>query len=178
MLRSIAFNGVSLQVFHCIEKATGGGGETLLVDGFHVANSLRHQYPQTYKFLSSFPLEAEYVHVGGGNAEHFLCVSPSLIHDEVSGEIQQFRYNVYDRSLHRMTIDEQREFYGHYRKLAAEVRKEDNTAKVSLSPGQVLLLDNWRTLHGRTSFCGSRTITGCYVGRAEFMSRARVMGLV
>ena len=44
--------------------------------------------------------------------------------------------------------------------------------------GKVLLVNNWRVMHGRTSFQGERTMSVCYVGRTEFMSRARVLGLV
>ncbi len=45
-------------------------------------------------------------------------MDPVFKRHPVSGELEQFRYNVYDRAVHRMTAEEQREFYKHYRILA------------------------------------------------------------
>ena len=73
-----------------------------------------------------------------------------------------------------MALEEQRIFYPHYRTLAKLVNDPDNAYWLSLEPGTVLFIDNWRVMHGRASFQGKRTMTGCYVGRTEFMSRANV----
>ena len=47
-----------------------------------------------------------------------------------------------------------------------------------LQPGSVLLLNNWRVMHGRTGFEGARSMTGCYVSRTDFMSAARLLDLL
>ena len=50
-----------LQVFHIIKKAERGG-ENVIVDGFNVAKVLKEKYPDSYEFLSTYPIEAEYLH--------------------------------------------------------------------------------------------------------------------
>ena len=50
-----------LQIFHVIKKAEKGG-ENILVDGFNVAKNLREKHPDSYEFLSKYPIEAEYLH--------------------------------------------------------------------------------------------------------------------
>ena len=106
-----------LQVFHAT-RAADKGGETLMIDGFRVAELLANEHPETFSFLCSFPLEAEYIHTERGRGRNFLAVDPVFKRHPVSGELEQFRYNVYDRAVHRMTAEEQREFYKHYRILA------------------------------------------------------------
>lgn len=70
------------------------------------------------------------------------------------------------------------QFYMDVRLLAAEFQRPNNEWWVQLQPGTVLLIDNWRLLHGRTAFSGQRNVVGCYVSRTEFMSIARTMGVI
>jgi trimethyllysine dioxygenase len=45
-----------------------------------------------------------------------------------------------------------------------------------LRPGEALLFDNWRTLHGRFAYVGKRTMCGAYVNHEDFESRLRIAG--
>lgn len=166
-----------LQVFHCISPAAKGG-ENILVDGFKVAEIVRERHPEVYEFFTSFPVEAEYIHSDEWVDDHYYCVDRVFKHHPASGELEQFRFNVYDRAPHKMTLEEQREFYPKYRLLAEIVEDARNEVRVKLDPGTVLFIDNWRVMHGRTGFQGERTMTGCYVNRSDFMSRAQVLGLL
>uniref|UniRef100_A0A8D8LZZ9 Trimethyllysine dioxygenase, mitochondrial n=1 Tax=Cacopsylla melanoneura TaxID=428564 RepID=A0A8D8LZZ9_9HEMI len=46
------------------------------------------------------------------------------------------------------------------------------------TPGRVLFINNWRVLHGRSSYRGQRTLTGCYVTMGNLLSRARMLKLI
>ena len=48
-----------LQVFHCL-RHDGSGGDTLLVDGFHAAETVRHEDPHAFTDLVQFRVEHEY----------------------------------------------------------------------------------------------------------------------
>lgn len=87
-----------LQVFHCTQPADVGG-ENILVDGFNVAEIIREKHPETYKFFSEFPIEAEYIH--DDPDDHFLNLDFVFKHHPVTKELQQFRFNIYDRAVHR-----------------------------------------------------------------------------
>lgn len=169
----------SLQVFHCFRNAKSGG-ENIFVDGFMVADVLRQEHPDTYQFLSGFPIEAEYVYDDKqGRRDHFLNIDTVLKHHPISGDLEQFRFNVYDRGVHFMSLEEQRRFYEHYRRLAALVRREDLHACLPLVQGRLMFVDNWRVMHGRKAFSGGeRDMFTCYVSRDDFLNRARVLDLL
>ena len=37
-----------------------------------------------------------------------------------------------------------------------------------LKPGQLLIFNNWRVLHGRSEFSGKRKMSGCYINKEDF----------
>jgi trimethyllysine dioxygenase len=41
-------------------------------------------------------------------------------------------------------------------------------------PGEAMLFDNWRVLHGRTAYTGHRHLCGGYVNREDYESRLRL----
>jgi trimethyllysine dioxygenase len=44
-----------------------------------------------------------------------------------------------------------------------------------LKPGMMVVIDNWRVMHGRSGFSGDRRMCGAYVGRDEWRSRLEVL---
>ena len=76
----------------------------------------------------------------------------------------QIRINAYDRAPHEnMTLSNQLKFYNYYPRLIKMSKEDSLMKKISLQPGTVLLVNNWRILHGRTAFEGQRTLSGCYI---------------
>ena len=70
------------------------------------------------------------------------------------------------------------------RALYAGIRSFDGMAndpayqwRYTLKPGDMLVFDNWRVLHGRGAFRGKRKMAGAYVNREDFESRVRSVGL-
>ncbi|CAH0382071.1 unnamed protein product [Bemisia tabaci] len=160
-----------LQVFHCL-RHVGEGGETTLVDGFHAAMELKSTDPQSYATLAGTHVEAEYLEP----ARHHRATGPILRHRAGTTELEQIRFNCYDRSP-RLPANANA-FYSALRKLAAILRGADNEWKFKLEPGNVVFINNWRVLHGRASFSGTRNMVGAYVSMGEFLSRARVLKLI
>lgn len=72
---------------------------------------------------------------------------------------------------------EVRSFYRHLQTMAKLVRQKENEYWFRLLPGTILIIDNWRLLHGRDSYEGERTLNGCYYSRSDFISQARHYGL-
>lgn len=69
-------------------------------------------------------------------------------------------------------------FYKALRDLSTEIKKPANEWWFKLTPGTVCLFDNWRILHGRATYTGSRCLVGCYVSRTHFTSVARNFNLI
>jgi len=63
-----------------------------------------------------------------------------------------------------------------WKHLSEEINAKDAPWRISLQPGTVLFIDNWRILHGREKYEGVRHMTGCYIARSDFLSAARVAG--
>lgn len=62
--------------------------------------------------------------------------------------------------------------------LGKELNDQSSIFKINLRPGTLLFIDNWRVLHGRMSYTGRRNLGGCYIGRSEWLSKAKVLGLM
>ena len=43
------------------------------------------------------------------------------------------------------------------------------------TPGRAVLVDNWRVMHGRSGFSGSRRLCGAYINWDDYRSRVEVL---
>lgn len=89
------------------------------------------------------------------------------------------RFNSYDRApMRSIPMSEMSTFYGDMQIFVENIQSPDNEWWFKLTPGTVVFFDNWRILHGRSSYTGNRKMGGGYVSRTEFMSVARTMNLI
>ena len=165
---------VGLQLLHLLEF-DGIGGETLLVDGFRAAQTLRDEDPAAYRILSQTPVPAHCA----GNQETFIqpsVVNPILMHDRDSGQLEQIRWNNGDRSVMNQWTDPDSVplFYDAIRTWNEILTRKDSELWTQLRPGRALIFDNWRVLHGRSAFSGHRRLCGGYINRDDYMSRLRL----
>ncbi|XP_024122485.1 trimethyllysine dioxygenase, mitochondrial isoform X1 [Oryzias melastigma] len=166
-----------IQVFHCL-KHEGTGGRTLLVDGFHAAETLRRRSPESFRLLTQVPIGHEYIENTDSHHNHITGMGPVLNVYPWNDELYLIRYNNYDRSvINTAPHDVVQRWYEAHRELTAELRRPENELWVKLNPGKVIFVDNWRVLHGRESFTGLRQICGCYLTRDDVLSRARGFSL-
>ncbi|KAJ0179201.1 hypothetical protein K1T71_004913 [Dendrolimus kikuchii] len=164
-----------LQVLHCLEHSGGIGGETTLADGFYGATCLRDEYPQDFEFLTTFDLEAQFIEEG----HHYTYSAPVIIVDKKTQDLKQVRFNVYDRTTMAFKDSEEcRSYYRSLRNLARYYENPDYQWKFKLKPGLVLVMDNFRVLHGRTGFSGTRVLCGSYVSRSDWLDKARTLQLI
>ena len=160
-----------LQMFCCIER-TGRGGESILVDGFAAAERLRHDNPEHFRALTTVEVPAHYIEPG----VELRATRPALRHGPTS-ELLQVSFNNYDRSpmlLPQAQMGDFYEAYGHFHTL---VNDPECWLSIGLEAGDVLVIDNWRLLHGRQSYTGARRFIGCYMNHEDFESRCRVLGI-
>ncbi|XP_017004918.2 trimethyllysine dioxygenase, mitochondrial [Drosophila takahashii] len=167
-------DAAGLQALHCIEHS-GSGGENFFVDGLHVVNELKRRFPDAYNVLCRVQVPGEYIEKG----EHHRHTAPIIQVDPLTQEFIQLRLNVYDRAVFdTIPQSEMSEFYASLRQLLQIVRDEEQQWSLKLQPGSIVLFDNWRVLHGRHAYTGSRTMSGSYVQRTDFLSKARVLGII
>lgn len=169
------FNDASgLQILHCIMQQCSGG-ENFLIDGFQVVDKIKNSHPETFERLTKTMVPAEYVEKNC----HHKYTAPIINLDPITKEVVQIRFNLYDRApLNTFPAAKIRQFYKDLKIMASEFENPENRICFKLEPGNVLIFDNWRVLHGRLAYTGKRTMTGCYVQRSEFLSVLRVNGFI
>ncbi|KAL3119161.1 hypothetical protein niasHT_003944 [Heterodera trifolii] len=168
-----------IQVFHCLRPAPRGG-QTILVDGFAISERLRAESPELFDALSSRSVEHEYLE---GNRYHCRAFREPVIRQFPEAQkVAQIRFNPYDRAPMRtlkMGDDQSKAmedtvlFYTAYQRFAQLANHSDNQVTLTLRPGTVLFIDNFRVLHGRKAFQGERVMCGCYLNRDVFLAKAR-----
>ena len=160
-----------LQMFCCIER-DGTGGESVVVDGFAIAETLRSNYPDDFEVLTRVSVPGHYIEPGVE-----LRTSRPAIRLDAHGNVMQISMNNYDRSPMLLPPDEMDAFYRSYGRLHDLANDRSRWQSYRLEPGDVLINDNWRVLHGREAYTGARRFIGCYLNHEDLESRTRTLGL-
>jgi trimethyllysine dioxygenase len=91
------------------------------------------------------------------------------------GWVAQVSFNNYDRAPFLLDPGLMERWYDAYSRFHELCNQRQHWLVIGLTPGDVLLFDNWRVLHGRMAYTGSRVFEGCYHNREDFESRLRVL---
>ena len=145
----------------------------MLVDGFHLAETLRREDAAAFEVLARTPLDFRFQ----DEAWDIRCRAPAIALSR-EGEIEQVRFSMHVMGALRAPPAEMEALYRAYRRLAALVRDARFEIRFKLQAGDMMSIDNRRIFHGRDGFeatSGRRHLQGCYVDRDEFLSRIRVL---
>jgi len=138
----------TLGLVHCLDDAAAGG-ESILVDGFHAAASLRAQDPAAFAVLASTEVTFAYA-----DARAELRATRPVIGVDPRGRIREIRLSGTHMQPLRLPPDDAVVFYAAYRAFAEMTGWPGQMLTFPLRPGDCLILDNTRILNGRTSFAG------------------------
>lgn len=155
-----------LQVFVCQDRK-GTGGESILVDGFAAAVDLREVNPEASDLLAGVAVPGRYVEPG----VDCRAARPTLRLD-ADDELEQISLNNLDRAPFWIPgggWDRWLDAYAAFNRLLVDERR---WLRMPVRPGQALVIDNWRILHGREAFTGTRRFLGCYVSNQDFKAAA------
>ena len=157
-------------LFHCLE-ASSDGGESILIDGFRVAEALREANPQGFDLLSRVPWQFHRHNSG----EYNLGCEAKLISLDRDLNVVGFRFPFRFRAPLDISQELIEPVYAATRQLVALVLEERFSVRFRLQPGDVLVFDNHRLLHSRTEFLGPRHFRYCYVDRDDFHNKFRLL---
>ncbi|WP_179953991.1 TauD/TfdA family dioxygenase [Denitrobaculum tricleocarpae] len=158
-----------LQSFVCREF-DGSGGESILVDGFALAEEMRREAPDHFETLCSVVVPGRYIEPG----VHLRAERPAFL-TQADGALRQISFNNYDRAPFSLPPDRMTAFYAAYRDFHARIIERANWLTIPLRPGMALVFDNWRLLHGRMGYSGKRVFCGCYHNHEDFESALRTV---
>jgi trimethyllysine dioxygenase len=161
-----------LQMLLCLEY-DAVGGESIMVDGFMVAKQLKNDDPTIYNALSTIDVTGVYK----GDGKILTATRPILRHDQ-RGTLQQVTFNNYDRETVMLEEPDMTQLYAGIRCIDLMFNLSDYQWRHCLKPGEMLVFDNWRLLHGRGAFKGKRKMTGAYINREDYLSSLKTQGLM
>jgi gamma-butyrobetaine hydroxylase len=162
-----------LQFFGCLAN-DADGGDSVVVDGFQMAQLLYEENPGWFKLLSQYNASFEYK---GSNNTHLRSCKP-MIECGVDAKVQHIRFN--NRSCDALTqipFEHMSDYYDAYRHFGELANSNQLEVKFKLAPGELFVTDNTRVLHGRTGFSGSghRWMQGAYADLDSLQSKIRIL---
>lgn len=159
-----------IDVFHCLHN-TDVGGMSTYVDGFAIAESIEAEAPDAYELLTTVPIQ----HIRRHPDEIDLRFRGPLISLDEWGNPRGVRY--FDRAMAPLDIEPVlvEPMYDAVREYNRRMLDPAFIAEIRVPPGDGMLIDNHRVMHGRTAFDPSsgRHIRLCHVPRDEFHGRWR-----
>ncbi|MDF1734448.1 MAG: TauD/TfdA family dioxygenase [Minwuia sp.] len=160
-----------LQILHCVENTTQGG-RAMMIDGFRVAEDLRLEAPEAFRLLTTVPW-----HMSNRAADSdYRWNSPAIVLDQ-AGQIAEIRSIYFLRGPLNVPFDLVEDLYAADRLLHAKLLDPRYRMLFGYLPGDLMLFDNRRILHGREAFDaaeGRRWLRGCYLEREELESALRM----
>ncbi len=161
-----------VQILLCVSY-DAKGGESIMVDGARIAAALKADQPQVHDDLARIGVTGIYK----GDGAVLRARRPILRYDD-SGVLAQVSFNNYDRDTVRLADDDMRALYAGIRAFDGLANDPAMQWRYTLKPGDMLVFDNWRVLHGRGAFSGRRKMAGAYINREDFESSVRSNGLI
>ena len=160
-----------LQLLHCLSNAAEGG-DSVVVDGFKAALTLKEERPEAFALLARHPVRFAYA-----NPTTRLEAKAPMLGLSVEGELVEVRFN--NRSLAGVEApgEAMAAYYAAYRAFAEILERPEHELAFKLSPGDLFIVDNRRVLHGRKAFAsaGGRHLQGCYADRDGLLSTLAVL---
>jgi gamma-butyrobetaine dioxygenase len=149
-----------IQMLHCIKNEVSGGLSTL-VDGFTVSEKLKKDFYNYYKILTEIKVRFQFI-----DSSVVLEDWAEMIQLDENGKFKQVRFS--PRLDFVPLIDKEKlELYYSARKKISELYNSDIfRIEFKLKSGDLLMMDNHRLLHGRTTYDaneGNRFLQGCYI---------------
>jgi gamma-butyrobetaine dioxygenase len=149
-----------VQLLHCLVNETLGGLSTL-VDGFAAAEQLRETDPEAFRLLAGTPVQFRFRDAGVQ-----LTASAPMLELDTRGQVRCVRFSPRLDFAPLLPPAELSGFYRARRALDQLLRSRERERRFLLSAGDLMMVDNQRLLHGRTSFDpveGLRHLQGCYI---------------
>ncbi len=149
-----------IQILHCIENQVTGGYSTL-VDGYTVTEKLKKDYPNYFKILTEIKVRYQFI-----DQDVVLEDWSEMIKLDENQNFKQVRFSPRLDFVPLMKKEKLDLYYAARKKISELYNSERYRLEFKLAAGDLLMMDNYRLLHGRTSYDaneGERFIQGCYI---------------
>ncbi|KAJ7391731.1 Gamma-butyrobetaine dioxygenase [Desmophyllum pertusum] len=168
-----------LTFLHCIEQVSSEGGANQFVDGFHAAQQLKENDPNTFNLLST--TRFAFVDFGKDAFGEFNKKFPRLtIELGENDQVIRFSFNNHVRdSVMLVSPEKSIQLYEAYLAIGRMLRDPANQIEHKMIPGDMVTFNNSRVLHGRSAFkitqASNRYLQGYFLDWDAVYSRMRVL---
>ena len=149
-----------IQLLHCIENEVGGGLSTL-VDGLAVTEELKKEHPSFFQILTEIKVRFQFV-----DDNVVLEDWAEMIQLDENKRLKQVRFSPRLDFVPLMDKEKLELYYAARNKISEMYNSEKFRIEFKLKPGDLLMMDNYRLLHGRNEYNaneGNRFLQGCYI---------------
>ena len=149
-----------IQILHCIENEVTGGLSTL-VDGYTVTEDLKKDFPEYYEILTKVKVKFKFI-----DKDVILEDWSELIELDENKNFKQVRFSPRLDYVPVLKKEELDLYYKARKKLSDLYNSDFHRIEFKLMSGDLIMMDNYRLLHGRTEFNpneGKRFLQGCYI---------------
>lgn len=160
------------QFLHCISN-DAPGGESTFADGFCICDAFRARFPDYFATLSQVEIPFRFHDEGSDIRSRRTIIS---VADD--GRFETLAFNAHIADIPDLPAEQVVGFYAAYQALMKTVRDPGFVVQHRLVPGEMVIFDNRRVLHGREAFDpagGLRHLRGYYIDATEVDSRLRVL---
>ena len=179
------YSYIGITWFHVMESEGIKGGNTILVDGFKLAQQIQKENPEHYALLSNVSIPYQMIY----KDEAIYKSRRVTFTTNDDGQMSAIYLNGNDRRpLDAISLSEARKvlscdpgkaikkMYEAMRHLHHLLLSEQFAYKFPLESGRMLLMHNYRVLHGRDKvIAGTRTLHGTSVGESEWQSKMKML---
>lgn len=161
-----------IQFLHCLENQVSGGLSTL-VDGIAIVSRLAQEAPEQAALLERVNVRFRY-HGPAAILENW----GPIIERDHRGVVYRIRLSSRLDYVPALEANEMEMFYAARRRLYELSNDDEYQIRFPFKKGTLLMMDNYRLLHGRTAFDGSegrRHLQGCYTDHDGVTSLYRML---
>ncbi len=162
-----------LQLLHCLENSAVGG-QAVMMDGFAVADALRTRHADHFDTLT----RVRWCFANTAKTTDHVWFEPMIKLDN-AGRVVEIRIADFLRGPLLAPFEDIEPAYAALICLQTMLKEPEFALRFTYQPGDLVIFDNRRLLHGRDAFDpgtgGSRWLQGCYLERDEIRSRLRMI---
>lgn len=160
-----------INILGCV-KAAADGGDTVLVDGYAVAERLRRSDQSMFDLLCRNSQVFNRIHPGELDQRS----RSRMIERDDRGRVVGIRFHTRAAGPLDLPGDRVKPYYAAHRRFCELVSAPENQLRFRLEAGDSVMFDNHRVLHARTEFSdGERHLQICNVARETFHERLRLL---
>ncbi|MEB3182134.1 MAG: TauD/TfdA family dioxygenase, partial [Nostocaceae cyanobacterium] len=159
-----------LVCFYMVEN-TVTGGESILVDGFRVAEDFRKHHPEYFDILAQTPIQFQQFYT---EFQYYYHRTQTILKLDFQGKIEEIYFGHSHAYNWGLPFDKMEVFYAAYSAFFRYLENPDYQYCFRLQPRNCLLMHNARILHGRKAFStnsGNRHLEVAYLAWDYFMGR-------